>query len=199
MVILAALHPIRLWINGSAAETLNLQIILKPFGIFPGKIKIVNIENRSWNQCKPKEKNNETDEKQNLPEDEKEQKSFTEKLPFGKDDILPLLDKTLGSIQIEELNLQANLSGDPYRSGVACGILWTFFGGGFAFLSHRVKKFTDKPQMNFGVDLEKPWSAEFSLKIMVRIGNLGKVGIHLLAAVIRNRKRVKNTPTAMAE
>lgn len=204
ILILASLHPIRLWIDGRAAETLNLQIILKPFGIFPGKIKIVNIENRPWNQGKEKDNADTTDEATQKQDKPKEKKNFVEKLPFGSDDILPLIDKVLGGLQVEKLDLQANLSGDPYRSGVACGILWTFFGGGFAFLSHRVKKFTNEPKMNFGVDLERPWSADFSIKIMIRVGDLGRIGIHALIAIIRNRGKNKKatnneTPTAMAE
>ena len=191
LLALAALHPIRLWVEGSAADTLNLQVILKPFGIFPGKIKLVNIENRPWNG-QATEEEPEAEDKDKAP---KKQKKPTKEggLPFAKEDILPLIDKLLGAIQVEDLDLQANLSGDPYRSGVACGALWTFFGGGFAFISHRVKKFTNHPKMNFGVDLNRPWSAYFRLRIMIRVGDLGRLGFHALSVIRRRRKENKKS------
>lgn len=219
LVILASLHPIRLWVEGSADDKLNLKIVLKPFGIFPGKIKIVNIENKPWSgeqETAPKEAKKKSklqlwleqrldklkdkkDGKDTEQENEEEKKNFAEKLPFDKADILPIVDKMLGSLQVEDLDLEANLSGDPYHSGVACGVLWTLFGGGFAYLSHRVKKFTKKPVMNFGVDLERPWSAYLRLQVMVRVGDLGGLGIKVLAAIIKNRKQNRlNNKTAKA-
>lgn len=193
---LAALHPIRLWVEGSAAAALNLQIILKPFGIFPGKIKIVDIKDRPWGEKSQAEPESETEQDDNGKE--KPKKNFAEQLPFGKEDILPLADKMLGALQVEDLDLQANLSGDPYRSGVACGALWTFFGGGFAFISHRVKKFTNHPKMNFGVDLNRPWSAYFRLRIMIRVGDLGRLGFYVLRVIIRHRMENKKSAKAVA-
>lgn len=188
LLTLASLHPIRLWVEGSAAETLSVQVVLKPFGIFPGKFKLVDIVDRPWGGAADK------DEAETAEKKEKKQKTAkggTKKPPLAREDILPLLDKLLGSIAVEDLDLQANLSGDPYHSGVACGVLWTFFGGGFAFLSHRVKKFTNHPKMNFGVDLNRPWSAYFRLRLMIRLGGLGKLGFLVLAAIIRRRREQK--------
>lgn len=195
---LAALHPIRLQVEGSAAAALNLQIILKPFGIFPGKVKIVDIKDRPWGGEPKTNAENETAQDDNEEQDkEKPKKNFAEQLPFGKGDILPMVDKMLGALQVEDLDLQVNLSGDPYRSGVACGALWTFFGGGFAFISHRVKKFTNHPKMNFGVDLDRPWLAYFRLRIMIRVGDLGRLGFHVLSVVIRNRRENKKSAKAV--
>lgn len=189
LLVLGALHPLRVKIEGSAADVLNLQLTLMPFGIFPLKIRIINIKDTPYDQLGQNRKNKKKKQKSKNKDrtENKEEQNFTEKIPFSKRELLDLLDKTLGRLRIEALDLEANLAGDPYHSGVACGILWIFFGGGFAFLSHRVKKFTKKPVMNFGVDLNRPWSAYFKMQIMLRVGDLGRLGIKVLWSVIKNK------------
>lgn len=194
LLVLAALHPIRLQAEGRAADTVDLMIVLKPFGIFPGKFKIVNIVDKpfdSFNKGKKTERKKRRRflKKRNKAGAADEKQNFAEKLPIAKDDIWPLIDQCLSGLQVEKLDMEANLSGDPYHSGIACGALWTFFGGGFAYLSHRVKKFTEKPIMNFGVDLERPWSAYFKFQVMIRVGDLGRLGWKFVVAVIRRRRQ----------
>lgn len=199
LLILAALHPIRVRIEGSIVDNLNVSVILKPFGVFPGSFKLIDIKNKSLNDLNEKktDKNNMKRKKKLRPSFFKKKKvtknkdeniDSVSKLPIEKSDVVSLLDDCLSVLRIEDLDLEANLSGDPYHSGVACGFLWTFFGGGFAFISHRVKKFTKKPIMNFGVDLERPWSAYLKLQIMVRVGDIVKIVIKLFAVYLRTRK-----------
>lgn len=52
VLLLANLHPIRVRVEGNASERLNLSVILRPFGIFPGKIKIVDIQDRPFGKKK---------------------------------------------------------------------------------------------------------------------------------------------------
>lgn len=100
-----------------------------------------------------------------------------------------MLESALSRTRVEELELRANLSGDPFHSGIACGVLWTLFGGGFAFLSHRVKTFTQTPIMDFGVDLEHPWSARWTLQVMLRVGDLVLLAARVLMVYLQRRKK----------
>lgn len=203
LLVLGALHPLRLKVEGQAAATLDLRLTLMPFGIFPFKIRIIDIKDTPYDQLgqnrKTKKKKKKQKSKNKDQTENKEKQSFTETIPFGRRELFVLLDKALGRLRIETLELEANLAGDPYHCGVACGALWIFFGGGFAFLSSRVKKFAKKPIMNFGVDLNNPWSAHFKMQIMLRVGDLGRIGIKVLWAVIKNKCKNRHKTDDNAE
>ena len=206
LLVLGAMHPLRVRIEGRAADVLNLQLVLMPFGIFPIKIRIIDLKDTPYEQIaekiqskqsKKSRKSKKKKKKKQAPKNKgqtanKGKQNFAEEIPFSKSEILDLLKNVLGSLRIEALHLEANLAGDPYHSGIACGILWVFFGGGFAFFSHLVKKFTKKPIMNFGVDLNRSWSAYFKIQIMLRIGDWCRLAVKVLWILIKNKHQRKH-------
>lgn len=199
VLLLASLHPIRVRVEGSASERLNLSIVLRPFGIFPGRIKIVDIQDRPFAEKKDANRGKKRNQRRffrfgrrKTGDGKSSKKGF-----FTGEDWRDLLEDALGRTRVEEFELQANLSGDPFHSGIACGVLWTLFGGGFAFLSHRVKAFPEKPIMNFGVDLERPWSAWWNLQIMLRVGDLVRLALRLLTVYLRRGKKNRQLSRAV--
>ena len=192
IVLFLGFLPLRLQFAGSVEHTVNVLLRLKVGPFF--KIKLLEIKDKELHL------DAESIRKRRAEKAAKSQTTVKEEKlpPLAKEDLMALVPEVLGRLRIEKIDIKASLAGNPYYSGLICAVLWSLFGVGLGFLSHWVKTFAAKPNLAFGVDLTKPWSAQADLTVMVRLGNLPRLGFKVLGMVIKNRKKQKSVSNAQA-